>query len=70
MKTFKGHKTDYGEARTLQLVEETVEGRDALGEALAFAGGEDDIVCLVAGLQGVAVHDLPVVEHTLREGLS
>jgi hypothetical protein len=53
----------------LQLVEEAVEGRDLEGETLPLTGGEDDVLGL-AGDEGVALDDLPVVEHALGEGLA
>lgn len=47
-----------------------VQARDVLLETLAFADALDELLELRALLERGAVHDLPVVEHELRERLS
>merc|ERR1719506_1161852 len=40
------------------------------GAALTLADGLDELTKLVVRVEGVTVHEGPVVEHTLREGLA
>jgi len=54
----------------LELVEISVESGDLLGHTLSLSGGHNSLVLCVALLEGVAGHDLPVVEDALREGLT
>ena len=54
----------------LQLVEEVVEGRDALLESLAFPRLRDDDARLGRRLERVSGQDLPVVKDALGEGLA
>ena len=57
-------------AAGLQLVEEVVEGWDALLETLAFSRVRDDAGWLGGWLAWVPGQDLPVVKDTLRECLA
>ncbi len=54
----------------LELVEIVGEVRQRHLEPLPLLGGHADLVGLGALLERIARHLLPVVEHTLREGLS
>jgi hypothetical protein len=54
----------------LKLVEELVKGEGLGLHALADTGCLDDLSNLAGLVEGVAGHDLPVVEHALREGLA
>src|SRR5262249_29619244 len=53
-----------------KLVQVLVQADGLLVQALADAGGVDDLADLGGGVERVALHDLPVVEHALREGLT
>jgi hypothetical protein len=54
----------------LQLIIKFVEGRHGNVKTLALAGILDDLTELGASIKRVTSHDLPVVEHALREGLA
>jgi hypothetical protein len=57
-------------ATRLELVVVRVERGDFGLETLADTDGPDELLELAALLDGRAVHQLPVVHHTLREGLA
>jgi hypothetical protein len=46
------------------------EGGDFRGETLSSSDSLNSFIGFVTGFGGVSVHGLPVIEHTLREGLS
>ena len=54
----------------LQLVQEVVQGRDAFFQALALARLRHHLTGAAGVVKGVTGQDLPVVEHTLGEGLA
>lgn len=59
-----------GSGSRLQFVHVVVQRWDSLFQALAFTGLSDDHARLAIGYHGVTRQNLPMVEHTLREGLS
>lgn len=54
----------------LQFVQIVVKGRYALLQTFAFPNFTDDLEGFAGRVAGVTREDLPVVEHTLREGLA
>lgn len=54
----------------LQLVEVVVQLRDALLQALALSRLSYNLVGLGSFVHGVTGHNLPVIKHTLGEGLA
>lgn len=54
---------------SLQFVQVVVQGWDALLQPLALAGLCHDLERLGGAVAGVSRENLPVVKHTLREGL-
>ena len=54
----------------LQLVEEVVQGRHTFLQTLALAGLGHNLSGLGCRIEGVTLHYLPVVKHTLWEGLA
>lgn len=64
-----GHRAVSGSAKCLQFVQEVVQRWDALLQAFALAGLSDYLAGAAAVVKGVPRQDLPVVEHTLGEGL-
>jgi hypothetical protein len=54
----------------LQLVKEVVQREGLLGQSLALSRLNDNLADLVALVEWVALHVLPVVEDALREGLA
>lgn len=54
----------------LHFVQEVVQGRDNLFDALAFADIGDNLERLGCDVHGVAGQNLPMVEDALREGLA
>eukprot|EP00906_Rhabdomonas_costata_P014740 RCo021167 len=61
-------QTAYG--LRLHLVQVLVQGRDAGLQPLALAAVQHDLPGQRGAVHGVALEDLPVVEHALREGLA
>ena len=59
-----------GQVVLLQLVQVVVKSWDALFQALAFAGVSNHLRGFGGRVRGVALKDLPVVKHTLGEGLA
>jgi len=55
---------------SLQLVEIVSQIGKRVFETLAFSRLHDDLVGLAGGFHRVTGHDLPVVEHALRESLT
>ena len=55
---------------SLQFVLEAIKGGQFASETLPLADAEDELVTELASLKGICGHELPVVEHALREGLS
>ena len=55
---------------SLQLVEVIGQIGQGILETLALPGVHDDLVGLAGRFLGISWHDLPVVEHALREGLA
>ena len=56
--------------RELHFVEEVVEGEGLDAQTLALASGCDNLSDLACGVEGIALHVLPMVEHALGEGLA
>ena len=54
----------------LELVLEAVQGGDLSGETLTLSDASNDLITELALSQGVTLHELPVVEHALGEGLA
>jgi len=54
----------------LELIEEVIEIGDTLLKSLALTDASDDGSALAASLEWITRNCLPVVEHTLREGLT
>ena len=54
----------------LQFVQIVVEGRNALLQTFAFPNVSDNLEGFAGGVAGVSLENLPVVKHTLREGLA
>ena len=54
----------------LQLVEEVVQGRHTFLQTLALAGLGHNLSGLGCRIEGVTLHYLPVVKHTLWKGLA
>lgn len=56
--------------RRLHFVQVVIQGWDAFLETLAFTCFRHNNTRLASGVHGVSGEDLPVVEHTLWEGLA
>ena len=54
----------------LQLVQESVQRREDLGETLSLSCVQHDLVGLRVLLQWIGLESLPVIEHALWEGLA
>lgn len=68
-KSRQGWRTAAGKSH-LQLVQEVVQGRDALLQAFALARLSHHLAGAAGVVEGVSGQDLPVVKHTLGEGLT
>lgn len=58
------------EVRALQFVQVVVQCRYTLFQTFAFPNFSDDLEGFAGRVTGVSLEDLPVVKHTLREGLT
>jgi len=54
----------------LKLIKEVIKVRDTLLKSLALTDTSDDGSTFAASLEWITRNRLPVVEHTLREGLT
>lgn len=66
----QGRRLKQLERGDLQLVQESVEWWESLGETLSLSCVQDDLVRLRVLFEGIGFESLPVIEHALWEGLA
>ncbi len=56
--------------KILKLIQETIKRGDNRLQTLADSNSRSDFTSLAARVKRITAHNLPVVKHTLREGLA